>query len=55
MVLKGFPNVVRWGQQYDFGEKRTVILHTLLYVMTIHTYIHTVHWIEAPCRDTKTI
>ena len=26
MVLKGFLNVVALGQQYNFGEKPTVIL-----------------------------
>ena len=28
MVLKGFPNVVTWGQQYNIEEKPTVILYT---------------------------
>ena len=28
MVLKGFPNVVTYGQQYNIGEKPTVILYT---------------------------
>ena len=28
MVLKGFPNVVTWGQHYNIGEKPTVILYT---------------------------
>ena len=27
MVLKGFPNVVTSGQQYNFGEKPTVTLY----------------------------
>ena len=26
--LKGFPNVVTWGQQYNIGDKPTVILCT---------------------------
>ena len=28
MVLKGFPNVVTYDQQYDFGEKPTVTMYT---------------------------
>ena len=28
MVIKGFPNVISSGQQYNFGEKPTVILCT---------------------------
>ena len=34
MVLKGFPNGVTWGQQYDFGEKPTVTLYT--YIINHH-------------------
>ena len=30
MVSKGFPNVVTWGQQYNIGEKLTVILDCTL-------------------------
>ena len=30
MVLKGFPNGVTWGQQYNIGEKPTVILYTYI-------------------------
>ena len=28
MLLKGFPNVITWGQQYNFGEKPTVTMYT---------------------------
>ena len=28
MVLKELPNVITKGQQYNFGEKPTVILYT---------------------------
>ena len=28
MVLKGFPNIITYGQHYNFGEKPTVILYT---------------------------
>ena len=27
MVLKGFLNRVKWGQQYNIGEKPTVTLY----------------------------
>ena len=30
MVLKGFPNGITWGQQYDVGEKPTVTLYTYI-------------------------
>ena len=30
MVLKGFPNVVTYGQQYNIGEKPTVIFFYLI-------------------------
>ena len=30
MVLKGFPNGVRLGQQYNIGEKPTVTLYTYI-------------------------
>ena len=30
MVLKGFPNGVTLGQQYNIGEKLTVILYTYI-------------------------
>ena len=30
MVSKGFPNVVTSGQQYNIGEKPTVILYTYI-------------------------
>ena len=36
MVLKGFPNVVTYGQQYNIGEKPTVILYT-----NIHYHVGT--------------
>ena len=28
MVFKGFPNVITKGQQYNFGEKPTIMLYT---------------------------
>ena len=28
MILKRFPNVITYGQQYNFGENPTVILYT---------------------------
>ena len=28
MVLRGFPNVITYGQQYNFEENPTVILYT---------------------------
>ena len=37
MVLKGFPNGVTEGQQYNIGEKPTV---------TLYTYIN--HHVETP-------
>ena len=30
MVLKRFPNGVTWGQQYNIGEKASVILCTYI-------------------------
>ena len=39
MVSNWFPNVTTSGQQYDIGEKPSVILYT---------------YINSPCRDTKT-
>ena len=30
MVLKGFPNVVTQGQEYNIGEKPIVILYTYI-------------------------
>ena len=30
MVLKGFPNGVTWGPQYNIGEKPTVTLYTYI-------------------------
>ena len=33
MVLEGFPNEVEWGQQYNIGEKPTVILLLLLLLL----------------------
>ena len=30
MVLKGFPNGITWGQQYNIGEKPTVSLYTYI-------------------------
>ena len=30
MILKGFPNGVTWGQQYNIGEKPTVTLYTCI-------------------------
>ena len=41
MVPNGFPNVTTSGQQYNIGEKPSVILYT-------------VHLHKSPCRDTKT-
>ena len=38
MVLKGFPNGVTWGQQYNIGEKPTVTL----YIYHVGTQKHTV-------------
>ena len=40
MLSNGFPNVTTLGQQYNIGEKPSVILYTHLH--------------ESPCRDTKT-
>ena len=30
MVLKGFPNVITSGRQYNIGEKPSVILYTYI-------------------------
>ena len=40
MVLKGFPNGVTWGQQYNIGGKPTVTLYT--YTYHVGTPKHTV-------------
>ena len=30
MISNGFPNVTTWGQQYNIGEKPSVILYTYI-------------------------